>query len=373
MKIVIAPDSFKGSLSAVQVARAIERGVKRACPDAETRLFPMADGGEGTVDALLFARDGARLIAKVHGATGERVDAQYGVLASDSGPIGIIEAAQVVGLPMARGSDAAYRSSAGVGELLKHCLSEGLRRFMIGVGGSSTNDGGAGLLMALGARLLDGAGRTIPPHPAGLAMLDRIDCDDMDERLAHCDIVLMTDVDNPLCGPQGATATFGPQKGVAEQDIAVFDARIARLARLCDAWKEEAVSQQPGAGAAGGLGYAFMLLGARRRPGAEVICEAMTFDAGLAGADWVVSGEGRSDAQTLHGKLPMVVARHAKRAGARVALLSGSITEESRAALSREFDVTLTLVSEAVTPETAMQDGEHWLALRAEAWLRGQC
>lgn len=367
MRIVIAPDSFKGTLSAWQVAQAIERGIRRVDSEAHIQCLPMADGGEGTLDAVLFATGGERREAVVRGFTGQGVRAAYGVLRDGTA---IIEAAQVVGLALAAGSDVAARSTQGLGELMRHCLDQGLRRFMVGLGGSGANDGGAGLLVALGVRLLDAQGEAIVPTPDGLRGLARVAFGDLDSRLAQCEITLLTDVDNPLCGPDGATAIFGPQKGVMPEAINVFDARLAQLARLCEAHCGRDIAQAPGAGAAGGLGYALMCLGGQRRSGAEVMCALMQLDAALAQADWVVTGEGRSDAQTLHGKLPWVVARHARRAGVPVLLLSGAIDDASREALARHFDDCRALVAGEVTLAYAMEAGEAVLSLRAAEWAR---
>ncbi len=366
MKILIAPDSFKGTLSALAAARAIETGIQRVLPDAITHCLPLADGGEGTLDVLLFAAQGERKTAQVTDANGYLIEADYGLLTEAQGTIAALEAAQVVGLSQAR-IDVARRTTRGVGELLRLCLDQGVRRFLIGVGGSSTNDGGAGLLAALGVRLLDAAGNAIEPSPHGLAALDRIDFVALDVRLAECDITVLTDVNNPLCGLTGATAVFGPQKGVQAAQVAAFDTAIAQLARLCDAWAGSAVSQQAGAGAAGGLGYALMLLGAKRRSGAEVVCEYMQLDARLANADWLITGEGKSDAQTLHGKLPLVVANHALAARVPAVLLSGAIEAESRALLEQKFVGCFSVVSEGVTLDEALRDPARCLTERSES------
>ncbi|MEK6662808.1 MAG: glycerate kinase [Pseudomonadota bacterium] len=364
--MLIAPDSFKGTLSALAAARAIEAGIQRALPDAITQCLPLADGGEGTLDVLLFATQGERKTAQVSDANGDLIEASYGLLTEAHETTAVLEAAQVVSLAQAR-IDVAERTTRGLGELLRLCLDQGVRRFLIGLGGSSTNDGGAGLLVALGVRLLDAAGNTIEPSPNGLMVLDRIDFAVLDARLAACDITVLTDVDHPLCGPAGATAVFGPQKGVQAAQAAAFDAAIAHLARLCDAWAGCAVSQQAGAGAAGGLGYALMLLGAKRRPGAEVVCEWMQLDARLRDADWLITGEGKSDAQTLHGKLPLVAANHAQAARVPAILLSGVIEAESRVLLEQKFLGCFSVVSEEVTLEEALCDPARRLTERGES------
>lgn len=366
MKILIAPDSFKGTLSALDAARAIEAGIKQVLPDAITQCLPLADGGEGTLDVLLFAAQGERKTAQVTDANGNLVEASYGLLSGAQETIAVLEAAQVVGLSQAR-IGVAERTTRGLGELLGQCLDQGVRRFLIGLGGSSTNDGGAGLLAALGVRLLDEKEKTIEPSPQGLASLARVDFTALDTRLAACDITVLTDVDNPLCGPAGASAVFGPQKGVLPEQVAVFDAAIAQLARLGDAWAGSTVSQQAGAGAAGGLGYALMLLGAKRRPGAEVVCEKMQLDARLRDADWLITGEGKSDAQTLHGKLPLVAANHAHAAQVPAILLSGVIEAESRSMLEQKFVGCFSVVGEGVTIDEAMRDPARRLTERAES------
>lgn len=354
MNIVIAPDSFKGSLTALDAARAMERGVSRVLPHAKTSLFPLADGGEGTLDVCLHALPGSRREIEVTGADGRPVKAAYGVIAYDGEPAAVIESAQVVGLLKAGDSDVARRSSRGVGELLRHALDEGLSRFLIGVGGTSTNDGGAGLLVALGARLLDARGRPIEPTPEGLAHLARVDFSGLDARLGRTHLLLISDVDNPLTGPEGATAVFGPQKGVPSDRVPEFDARLARLAALCDAWAGRAVSREPGAGAAGGLGYALLLLKAERRPGAEFICELVGLDDAVAQADWVLTGEGRSDAQTLHGKLPLAVARIARRHRVPVTLVSGRIDAAALPLLAAHFEALCEAAPEPMPLATAL-------------------
>jgi len=393
LKILIAPDSFKGTLSALEAARAIETGIKRVLPNANTQCLPLADGGEGTLDVLLFATPGERKTARVTDANGDLIEASYGLLLSDSKnrdpvmlplplweragergraipfPLAILEAAQVVGLAQAR-INVAERTTRGLGELLRQCLDQGVRRFLIGLGGSSTNDGGAGLLAALDVQLTDARGNAIEPGPQGLAALDRVDFGTLDARLGVSDITVLTDVDNPLCGPTGATAVFGPQKGVLPEQVAVFDQGIAQLARLCDAWAGSAVSQQAGAGAAGGLGYALMLLGAKRRPGAEVVCETMQLDAHLRDADWLITGEGKSDAQTLHGKLPLVAAHHAQAARVPAILLSGDIAPESRVMLEQKFVGCFSVVDAEVTLDEALGDPARRLTDRSESVAR---
>jgi len=368
--VVLAPDSFKGCLSARAAAEAMATGLGRVWPDVEIVARPMADGGEGTLEAVLAACGGRRLTARVQGADGRPVEAPYGLVLTAAGETVVLEAAAVVGLPMAGREPVASRSTLGLGELLRHALAAGHSRFLIGLGGSSINDGGAGLLAALGVRLLDAEGRPVAPTPAGLAGLERVDFAGLDPRLKHSRITLMTDVQNPLCGPLGATAVFGPQKGVAAGEIELFDTRLRRLAELCDAWAGAAVSERPGAGSAGGLGYALQLLGGENRSGAEVVAELVGLDAALARADWAITGEGRSDAQTLLGKVPWVVSRHAHAAGVPVSLLSGALDGAALAELAPHFDGCFALPEGPMPLEAAMTDAARLLADRAEQLAR---
>ena len=266
--VVIAPDSFKGSLAAPDVCAAIGRGIARAWPDVELRARPMADGGEGTLDAVLAAvgQAGTRQVAHVAGAHHARVDAGYGMLADG---VAVVEVAQVVGITdaAAMAIPVVERDTSGVGQLLRTLLDSGARRIMIGLGGSSTNDGGAGLLAALGLRLLDDSGNPVPPTPTGLTALARIDAAALDARIGHVEITIMSDVNNALTGARGATAIFGPQKGVAPAQVAPIDATLARFASLAEAALGRRAADNPGAGAAGGLGFALQLLGGEFRSG----------------------------------------------------------------------------------------------------------
>jgi len=368
--VILAPDSFKGSLSAPAAAQAMARGLRRVWSEIEVRLLPMADGGEGTLDAVLAASGGERRLVEVSGADRRPIEAAWGLLQREGSAVAVLEAAQVVGLTLASAAAVADRTTLGLGELVRHCLDQGIRRFLIGVGGSSSNDGGCGVLAALGARLLDAGGREVAATPAGLADLARVDFSGLDARIRAAEITLMSDVQNPLCGPGGATAVFGPQKGVEPAQVALFDARLRRFAELCDAWRGEAVAARAGAGAAGGLGYVFQLLGARNRSGAEVVCELSGLDAALVGADWVITGEGRSDAQTALGKVPWVVAQHARRAGVAVTLVSGAVEEADLSRLSGHFDGCFAIAPRPMPLEEAMAKAEALLADRTEQLAR---
>lgn len=367
--IVIAPDSYKGSLAADAVAQAIEAGIRRVLPHALIRCLPMADGGEGTVDTMLAACVGELRRAVTADALGGRRQVRFAVIEQDGQPCAVLEVAAVVGLPDA-GGDVRQRSSFGVGELLRHCLDLGIRRVMVGLGGSSTNDGGAGILAALGVKLLDVRSRLIAPTLADLERLDRLDFVDLDPRLRECEIVLLADVDNPLCGTQGATAVFGPQKGVAKVDIDRYDRWIGHLATLADTWAGQAISAMPGTGAAGGIGYALRLLGARMESGASMLCSLQGMDRAVAEADWVLTGEGRSDAQTLHGKAPYQVAQRARAAGKPVTLLSGAVRPADLALLAPHFDGCFSVMPEPMPLHQAIVQAERLVADAAEQLTR---
>ncbi len=323
-------------MTAAVASAAIAEGLRRVWPDADLRLCPMADGGEGTLDAIL-SRGGQRLMARVAGASGEAVEAAYGI--AGEGRIAIIEAAQIVGLVDARGTavDVERRSSRGIGELIVTLLDGEVRELMIGLGGTSTNDGGAGMLAALGMRLLDAGGRAIDATPRGLAGLASVDVGGLDPRLRKTKITIMSDVDNVLVGPDGATAIFGPQKGVRAERSGEIDAALSRFAALIENAMEKRVQNRPGAGAAGGLGFALQLLGGETRSGAEVVAHMIGLDSALQGADWVITGEGRSDAQTLSGKTPFTVAGRAAKASVPTTLVSGAVDREALPLLARTF------------------------------------
>ena len=341
MRIVLAPDSFKGSLSAPDVCAALGRGIARALPDAQIVARPMADGGEGTLDAVLAAvgAAGRRQAHTVQGAGGAMADAAYGVIGEGAAAIAVIEVAQVVGITDTRALavPVADRSTRGVGEMIAALLDRGVRRFMIGLGGSSTNDGGSGMLAALGLALADRDGRPVDATPRALAALARVDAARLDPRLSECEIRIMSDVNNPLCGDLGATAIFGPQKGVTPAEVPVFDAVLARYAALAEAAVGRRAALLPGAGAAGGLGFALQLVGGTFASGAAVVADLIGLDAALAGADWAITGEGRTDRQTLLAKAPFVVAQRAAAARVPVTLVSGAVDAASLPELARHF------------------------------------
>jgi glycerate kinase len=339
MKVVVAIDSFKGSLSSAEAGEAARAGVQRAEPDAEVRVVPVADGGEGTVDALLRAVPGRRVVAPTLDAVGRPVEAAYALLAD--GPTAVVEAAACVGLAQAGRVDAELpprAGSAGVGMLLRHALDGGARRVAVTLGGTACTDGGLGMLVALGARVLDDTGGPVPAAGANplwrFGSLDPASLPD----LGGVELVVLTDVDSPLHGPRGAAHVFAPQKGATPEQVRHLDERLAAWG-VALAAAGRPVAELPGAGAAGGLGAALLALGARREPGFDHVARTVGLPAAMAGADLVLTGEGRLDGQTAHGKTPAGVAALARAAGAVVVALAGSVEEGAGAPFDAAFGV----------------------------------
>ncbi|EIM96380.1 glycerate kinase [Paraburkholderia hospita] len=366
--VVVAPDSFKGSLSGQQVAEAIGLGIRRACPDADIRLCPMADGGEGTLDAMLLA-GGSRRTINVRGAAGVPRVATIGLL--NDGSV-VIETAEIVGITDADGMavPVTERDTRGLGQAIRVLLDEGWRRFYVALGGSSTNDGGAGLLVSLGLELQDADGNAVEPIPSMLRQIRHVNTSGLDARLKAATIVAMSDVNNPLTGHNGATAVFGPQKGVAPEQIKDIDAAILHFATLAENALCTSARETRGAGAAGGLGFALRMLGAEFKPGAEVVAEKVGLDAALVGADWLITGEGRSDMQTLHGKAPLVACKHARQLGVDTSLLSGSIDPSALSQLSAHFRGCFSPAPGPISLDDAIRDAADLLANEAEQLAR---
>ncbi|SFW82891.1 glycerate kinase [Amycolatopsis australiensis] len=315
MKVLVAPDKFKGSLSAAEVASAVAAGLADARPAVVVETLPVADGGDGTVDAAVAAGF-RRVRVPARGPTGEPVTASYAV----RGDTAVVELAEASGLHRLPGPPAPLTAtSAGTGDVVAAALAAGSGRIVLGVGGSACTDGGAGLLTALGARLLDSAGRELPPGGAALSRLAALDLSGL-SGLSGADFELASDVDNPLHGPRGAAHVYGPQKGASRDDVETLDAALRHWASFAGA----EVAERPGAGAAGGVGFAAMaVLGARMRPGIELLLDLLGFDAALADASLVVTGEGSLDEQTLSGKAPAGVARAAAAKGIPCVAVSG--------------------------------------------------
>ena len=362
MKIVIAPDSFKESLSALQVAAAIEAGMREVWPDADYVKLPVADGGEGTVQAMIDATGGRLVEHAVTGPLGEPVDAFYGLIEGDKeGALAVIEMAAASGLesvPPAR-RNPMLTTSRGTGELIRIALDAGARRFVLGVGGSATNDGGAGMLQALGVRLLDADGRDIGPGGGELARLDRIDASALDARVAASEFQIACDVANPLVGPQGASSIFGPQKGATPAMVTQLDANLRRYAGIIQRDLGQDVANLPGAGAGGGIAAAMVVfLKGRLRPGVEIVLDAVGLDAAVRDADLVVTGEGRIDGQTVQGKTPMGVARVARAHGKPVIAIGGSLARDADAVHAHGIEAVFAAVRRPCSLEEALAAGE---------------
>ena len=365
MKIVIAPDSFKESLSAPEVAAAIARGWRQVFPEAELLLRPMADGGEGTVDAVLAATGGERRECRVCGPLGESVLAHWGWLGEGTAVLEMASASGLHHVPRDR-RDATVTTSLGTGELIRAALDAGATRIILGLGGSATNDGGAGLLQALGVRFLDAREVELPPGGAALARLARIDVGGLDPRLLQARLEIAADVDNPLCGPRGASRVFGPQKGADPQQVEQLDAALEHYARVVAATLGEDHSHHPGVGAAGGLGFAVRaFLHAGFRPGIELVAELSGLADAVEGADLVITGEGRLDSQSLHGKTPVGVARIARAADVPVVALAGSLGEDYQALYAAGIDAAFALSPGPQSLEQAMAGAAAELQARA--------
>ncbi|MEU1302919.1 glycerate kinase [Streptomyces shenzhenensis] len=350
-RVLVAADKFKGSLTAVQVAERVTAGLRRVVPELEVAALPVADGGDGTVAAAVAAGF-ERRVARVAGPLGREVTAAF-ALCGDTAVVEMAEASGLQRLPA--GVFAPLTASTyGSGELLRAALDAGARTIVFGVGGSATTDGGAGMLSALGARFLDGDGEPVTPGGGGLAELARADLSGLDPRLAEVELVLASDVDNPLTGPKGASAVYGPQKGASPDDVVTLDAALAHYAKVLEAAagpRAAGFAAAPGAGAAGGIGYGALLLGARFRPGIEVMLDVLGFAAALERATLVITGEGSLDAQTLHGKAPAGVAAAARAAGKEVVAVCGRLALSPQAldaaGIRRAYPLT------AVEPDVA--------------------
>ena len=366
MKVIIAPDSFKDSLSAQGVADAIAQGLAEVWPDAQLIKCPMADGGEGTVASVLAACNGQWRHTRVRGPLGVGVEARWGWLA-ESGTA-IIEMAEASGLQLVPPGqrDACSSSTYGTGELIRAALDEGADRVILAIGGSATNDGGAGAMQALGVALLDDRDQPLPPGGLALANLARIDLSDLDPRLAHVNFEIAADVDNPLCGPHGASAVFGPQKGATAQQVQALDQALGHFAEQCAQALHKDVRDEPGSGAAGGLGFAAKaFLGAQFRTGVDVVAQLTGLAEAVSGADLVITGEGRFDAQTLRGKTPFGVARIARQHGVPVVVIAGTLGEGYQALYEHGIDAAFALANGPMTLQQACADAPRLLSERA--------
>jgi len=376
-KVVVAPNSFKGTLTATEAAAAIARGVREVFPQAEVVEVPVADGGDGTVQALVSANHGDYRTAEVEGPLGDPVSAQYGLI--DSGRTAVVELATASGLTLIAPArrDPRRTSTYGFGQLLEAARRDGAGAIIAGIGGSATNDGGAGMAQALGYRLLDGDGRDIPRGGAALARLQRIEAADFDRHWRSVAVKVACDVTNPLTGPQGASAVYGPQKGADEVAVRELDAALARLAEVIERDLGRRVAHIPGAGAAGGTGAGLVaFLDAELLPGAPLVVDAAGLDAKLLGADLVITGEGRVDGQTAYGKAPGEVAKRAHAGGIPVLLLAGSKGQGWETLTTLGVTSVVTLTEEGGNVQQALNEPGRMLtraavvACRTHPWAR---
>jgi len=366
MKIVIAPDSFKESLSALEVAEAVERGFRMVFPEAEYVKVPMADGGEGTVQSLVDATGGRIVEVEVTGPLGEPVLAFFGLLGD--GKTAVIEMAAASGLHLVPRDrrNPLVTTTRGTGELIRAALDAGANHLIIGLGGSATNDGGAGMVQALGGRLLDRDGRDIGLGGGALADLQAIDLSELDPRLKSVRIDVACDVDNPLTGAKGASAIFGPQKGATPDMVAILDRNLAHYADMIRRELGKQVGDIPGAGAAGGLGAGLLaFLPAELKRGVDIVIETVQLAERVKGADLVITGEGRIDGQTVFGKTPIGVAKTAKRFGVPVIGIAGSLGDDSMAVLDHGIDALFTIVPGVVPLEQALEQAERYVTQTA--------
>ncbi|EJJ0546862.1 glycerate kinase [Cronobacter sakazakii] len=365
-KIVIAPDSFKESLSAMDVAKAIEAGFREIYPQASYVCVPMADGGEGTVEAMVAATGGQIITTPVTAPLGNKVDGFFGLLGD--GETAVVEMAAASGLhlvPTAQ-RDPRITTSYGTGELILAALERGVKAIIIGIGGSATNDGGAGMMQALGARFLDGEGCELAPGGAALARLERLDLSALDPRLAQVSVTAACDVDNPLCGEKGASAVFGPQKGATPAMVTELDAALRRFGEQLEAATGKAIISAPGAGAAGGMGAALLgMLNAELRPGIEIVIESLGLAQAVRDADLVITGEGRLDSQSIHGKTPVGVARVAKQFQRPVVAIAGSLTPDYQIVHEHGIDAAFSVIDRIVTLQEALDDAARNLRVTA--------
>jgi len=345
LRIVVAPDSFKGSLSAVDAANAMEQGILTVFPAAEVKKVPIADGGEGTVEALVLATGGRILKNQVMGPLGDAVEASWGILGD--GETAVIEMASASGLTLVPEGmrNPRITTTYGTGQLIRTAMDMGIRKLIIGIGGSATNDGGVGMACALGFKFLDADGHRLPYGGAALANIARIDLNEGDPRLAETTILVACDVNNPLCGPQGASAIYGPQKGAASDMIVELDEALKKYAEAAKLATGRDVAERPGAGAAGGLGAGFMFFtDAILKPGVEIVLEAVGFADIVKQASFVITGEGCTDSQTAHGKAPMGVANIANRYHVPVFCLSGGLGNGCDALLNQGMSGLMSIV-----------------------------
>ena len=359
MKIVVAPDSFKGSLTSIEVASIIKAAIKSVDSNYEVGMKPMADGGEGTLESLLSSTEGERVFVTCTGPLGQSVQTSYAILRGDTA---IIEGASIAGLPQVplhqRNPD--DTTSFGIGEVILDALDKGCQSFIIGIGGSATNDGGLGMLLALGMKAYDEGGKKLGPYGKDLLTLHHIDLQSLDPRLKEVTIKVACDVNNPLCGKQGASYIYGPQKGAIPEQVKRYDVALEYFSTAVENILNKKFKEMPGAGAAGGLGFALLTLGAQLVSGAELLADAIELEAAIQQADLVITGEGQTDEQTLYGKAPGYVAKLAEAHSIPTILISGSL-QGNMDLLRKRFAGCFSIVTSPLTLEQCMEQAEELL------------
>ncbi|MDC0764497.1 glycerate kinase [Brevibacillus sp. AG] len=371
MKIVIAPDSFKGSLTAKQVGEAIRSGIRRVLPQSELLVKPMADGGEGTMQCLVDATDGRILTATVNNPLGQDISAEFGILGD--GVTCVIEMAAASGLYLISAADRnpLFTTTYGFGQLITAGLDQGCRKFILGLGGSSTNDGGAGMLQALGFLLLDQDDQPLSFGGGELSRLSRIDTSQVDKRLADCQFVIACDVTNPFVGPNGASHVFGPQKGATPEMVLQLDDHLRHFADLIEETRGIAIHDLPGTGAAGGVAGALLaFLNGQLRSGIEIVIETTGLAEAMDKATLVITGEGQVDFQTAQGKTPCGVAQVAKRYGIPVIVLAGSIGTGIDALYEKGVSAVVSITNKPMTLDQSMREAASLLEQTAEQVMR---
>jgi glycerate kinase len=374
MKIILAPDSFKGSLTARQVCMAMATGIRRFLPEAEIIEVPMADGGEGTLETIMASTHGKRITKTVTGPLGDPVNAPFGIL--PDGQTAIIEMAAASGLTLVANDkrDPSIASSFGTGQLIKAAMDAGCRKIIIGIGGSATNDGGVGIAQALGYRFLDSHGKPLSPGGKALQYLAKIDTSDKDPRLTDLQVDVICDVTNPLTGDNGASLVYGPQKGATYEEALLLDQALANLAERIVTDLHLNVSQLAGGGAAGGAGAGLVaFLGAKLKNGVSLIADLLNLALLLEDADLVITGEGSIDQQTQFGKVPLGVARYAKRFAVPVFAIAGNVAKEAYELHSNGLDGILPIVHRPITLEAAMEHAEEFVSNVTEELVRIYC
>ncbi len=371
MKILVAPDSFKGSLTALEAADAIEEGIRKVFPKAEVIKVPMADGGEGTVQSLVDATGGRIIKEEVTGPLGEILESFYGILGD--GKSAVIEMAAASGLPLVppERRDPSKTTTYGTGELIKAALDRGSLRIIVGIGGSATTDGGAGMVQALGARLLDKDGKDIGFGGGELNKLNRINITYLHPMVKECEVLVASDVDNPLCGPKGAAHVYGPQKGATPEMVEELDKALLHFAKIIKRDLGQDIKDIPGSGAAGGLGGGLVaFLGAELRPGIDTIIEAVKLEEKVRDVDLVITGEGRMDRQTIYGKTPWGVARLAKKYNKRVIGICGMVAKGWELLYHHGFDILIPAMSSSMKLEEAMENSKELTTKAAERAMK---